>query len=102
MFLSRYVRSILTLNQQRICSDIHDSQKHQSWKSDKNLGPVWCETELYTERGVLDHLGKKATYKQLTENTENIRMAKLIYSYESFIRRNRLELSDTERTYLWR
>ena len=29
-------------------------------------------------------------------------MAKLIYSYESFITRNRLELSDAERTYLWR
>ena len=31
-----------------------------------------------------------------------IRMVKLKYSYESFITRNRLELLDAERTYLWR
>ena len=29
-------------------------------------------------------------------------MVKLRYSYKSFITRNRLELSDSERTYLWR
>ena len=66
------------------------------------MGPVRCETELYTKRGVLEYLGNKTTYKQLTENMVKIRMVELKYAYESFITRNRLELSDTERTYLWR
>ena len=43
---SRYVGSNLTLNQQHICSDIHDSQTHPDWQSNKNMGPVWCDTEL--------------------------------------------------------
>ena len=64
------------------------------------MGPVWCETELYTKRGVLDHLGNKATHKKLTENIAKIRMVKFKYSYKSFITRHLLELSDTERTYL--
>ena len=89
---SRYVGSNLTLNQHRICRDISDSQTHRDWQSDKNLGPVWCETELYTKRGVLDHLGNKATYKQLTENTAKSGMVKLRYYHEGFITRNRLEL----------
>ena len=65
------------------------------------MGPVRCETELYTKRGVLEYLGNKTTYKKLTENMVKSRMVKLKYAYEIFITRNRLELSDTERTYLW-
>ena len=60
-FYSRYVGSNLTLNQQRICSDIHNIQTNRFWISDKNMGPVWCETELYTKRGVLDNLGNNTT-----------------------------------------
>ena len=64
--------------------------------------PVCCDTDLYTNQGVLDHLGNNTTYKQLTENISKSIMVKLEYSYESFITRNRLELSDAERTYLGR
>ena len=63
--------------------------------------PVWCDTELYTKQGVLDHLGNKTTYKQLKENIAKSTMVKLKYSCESFITINCLELSDAERTYLW-
>ena len=66
------------------------------------MGPVWCDTELYTKQGVLDHLGNNTTYKQLLENIAKIRMVKLKYSYESFITRNHIELSDEERSYLWK
>ena len=64
--------------------------------------PVCCDTELYTNQGVLDHLGNNTTYRQITENIAKSSMVKIKYSYGSFITRNRLELSDAEWTYLWR
>ena len=91
---SRHVGSILALNQQRICSDIRNIQTHRVWLSVKNMVPFWCETELYTKQGVLDHLGNNTTYKQLKENIAKSSMVKLKYPYESFITINRLELSD--------
>ena len=99
---SIYVGSNLTLNQQHICNDIRNRQTHRVWLSDKKMVPVWCETGLYTKRGVLDHIGNNTTYKKLTKNTENSRMVKIRYSYESVITRSRLKLSDAERTYIWR
>ena len=88
------------LTQQRICSDIQNSQTHQAWLSNKNLVPVWCKAELYTKKGALDQLGNKTTYDKLTENMAKTRIVKLKYTYESFVTINRLELSYTEQTYL--
>ena len=52
----KYVGTNLSLPQQRICDTIRETTKYRAWPSDKNLGPVWCKTKLYTERGVTDHL----------------------------------------------
>ena len=98
---STYVGSNLTLNQQSICNDISNRQTQLFWLSDKNMVPVWWETELYTKWGVLDHIGNKTTHKQLKENIVKSRIVELKYSHESFITRNRLELSDAEQIYLW-
>ena len=64
--------------------------------------PVWCDTELYTNQGVLEHLGNNNTYKKHKENIAKNWMVKLKYPYASFITRNHIELSDAERIYLWR
>ena len=95
---SRYVASNLTLTQHHICGDIRNSQTHQAWLSNKKLVPVWCETEIYTKLGVLYHLGNNTTYNQMIDNMMKICIVKLKYACESFITRNRLELSDAERT----
>ena len=98
----KYVGTNLSPSQQRTCDEIRASNAYRAWPSDKNLGPSWCETELYTERGITDHLGNDRAYRLLTEALARSRMIKLGYDYRSFIMRNSDSLSEAESTFLWR
>ena len=98
----KYVGTNLSPSQQRTCDEIRASNAYRAWPSDKNLGPSWCETELYTERGITDHLGNDRAYRLLTEALARSRMIKLGYDYRSFIMCNNDSLSEAESTFLWR
>ena len=98
----RYTGHNLTLAQRRICNNIREDVNYRAWPSDKNLGPVFSETVLYTERTVTDHLGDERTYRRLTENAARNRMTKLGYDYRSFVMKYSEVLSEAEITFLWR
>ena len=92
----------LTPMQIALMNRLRKDRRYRILPADKGCGQALMDTEVYTERTVLDHLSDSETYKRLSEREAMAQIKGVAMIIERFIHDNQDGLSDYELTYLRR
>jgi hypothetical protein len=98
-FRRRQVPPNLSHYQASILENLKSSEDFQVFPSDKNLGPCIIEKSEYILR-VLAHLSDTTTYKQLSKNAAEIKMAEVETFIESFLFIHSRQITYADQTYI--
>ena len=83
----------------KLLRTLPDNKEFIVLPTDKNLGPAILERSVYLQRCLKDHLLDNKTYRQLSEQEADHRLAGAIYQFKLLVAQNRKTLPKDEQKY---